>query len=496
MKRIVDGNSAKEIDRYSIEDCKIPSICLMERAALSIVSYLKLRFEKECNKIVAVCGCGNNGADGVCAARIMACMGYECAIVIVGDESKSTEEFKLQKKIALNVGVHIVTIDMVSDYDVIIDAIFGVGIKRNVEGQYKKAVEAINEAKGFVVSVDVPSGIDATTGNVYKVAVKADTTITFGYLKAGICVFEGAAYAGKIEVCDCGFAPISSKNELEEIYAYEKRDISSIPKRIQGSNKGTYGKVLCIAGSDDMSGAAFFSSKAAYRCGTGLVRILTAKSNKDSLSKLVPEAVLTFYDQMKDDEIKKNLDWSGIIVCGPGLSTSKKASHIVDVVLDYFAENKSEKKLILDADALNIIAKNNWNNRIENAIVTPHMGEMSRLTGVEISQIKKNIMETAKEFAKNNKCVCLLKDARSVITDGSSVFINMSGNGGMSTAGTGDVLTGIVAGLLANGMDSLSSASLGAYIHGVAGDDAKENMGEMFMTAVDVMEELKNILPR
>jgi NAD(P)H-hydrate epimerase len=497
MKYSLDAAQMKLIDDFSINSIGIPSIVLMERAALAVANQIRERYPDR--KAAAVCGSGNNGADALCCVRILHEWGYDTAVYFAADLSRSTEQLKLQKEIADNLGIKTVTLDELSAYDVIVDGIFGIGLSREITGELKSVIDAVNALKDagkIIFSVDVPSGISSQNGAVLGSAVRADYTVTFGYMKNGLLVNPGAAYAGRVVVCDCGFA-LKALDEVGDLnFYYEKSDIQRLPKRKQDSNKGTYGKVLVIAGSSDMCGAAYFAAKAAYRMGAGLVRILTSKDNREPLKKLIPEAVLSFYDDMGAQDIKKQVDSFDYIVMGPGLSTSERAKQLVIDVLDAVDEKNTVRKtkLLLDADALNILAANGLVCRVKGSVITPHMGEMSRLSGCPVDELKADIIGAAKAFAQKYKCICVLKDARSVVSDGRQNYINVSGNSGMSTAGSGDVLTGIIAGAFANGMDTFEGAVLGTYIHGCAGDAAASELGEYFMKADDIAEHIKNVI--
>ena len=494
MRVLLDGGQMKEVDRISIEDIGIPSVVLMERAALNVCEVVQEKFAKK-TRVLCVCGSGNNGADAVACARILFGWGYDVAYTCVGNMEHATRECKLQVQIAKKMGIKTGTLDEAKDYDVIIDGVFGIGLSRDVSGAYEDVIRKINEAEAKVVSVDIPSGVSADNGKVLGIAVKADYTVTFGYLKTGLILYPRSDCAGEVFVAECGFAPLAVEKVDDGKFIYEKEDLKKLPPRKKDSNKGTYGKILVIAGSDNMSGAAYFSAKAAYRCGAGLVRILTTKSNREALQKLLPEAVLGFYDDISLKELEKHIQWADGIVVGPGLSTDEMAAKLLYEVMDCLKDcDRASKKVILDADALNILAKDGRVKEVYGCVITPHLGEMSRLIRKEIKDIKENIIEEAKIFAKEFGCVCVLKDARTIVSDGEKVYVNVSGNSGMATAGSGDVLTGIIAGMFANGMDVFGGAVLGTYIHGCAGDAARAELGEYFMKADDIADFIKNVI--
>lgn len=491
MQYLLDGKQMKEIDRFSIEEVKIPSLVLMERAALGVCKVIRQHFTNE-YKVLSVCGSGNNGADAAACARILSENGYETAVCLVGNMEHATEELKTQLSILQKLSILVVTMDEIADYDIIIDGIFGIGLSREITGEYQRIIDRINSAGKTVVAVDIPSGVDAASGKILGTAVKADYTVTFGYLKTGMLLYPGSICCGEIRVENCGFAGKAIDTIPNKKFIYDKSDLKRLPARTPDSNKGTYGRVLVIAGSDNMSGAAYFSAKAAYRTGAGLVRVMTAKSNKAVIQTLLPEAVLSFYDEISTQELRENLNQAAVVVVGPGLSMGELQSRILYETLTFLSDK--DKKVLLDADALNIIARDNRQELLKNCIITPHLGEMARLCRMKTDEIKEQLIETAETFAKKYCCICVLKDARSVVSDGNEVYLNVSGNSGMSTAGSGDVLTGIIAGMLAGGMDLFEGAVLGTYIHGLAGDSAKEQLGERFMKADDIADSIKNII--
>lgn len=498
MKYALDSRMSKEIDRYTIEEIGTPSIVLMERAAMSVAGKCA-QVAKEFNRsvrICAVCGCGNNGADGIAAARILTWQGLEVDIIIAGNEEHATTDFSIQKKIAVNSGMNFRNIAAIPEYDIVIDAVFGVGLKRNVEGEYGRALEMINAPGKYVISVDVPSGIDASTGQIMNVAVRANATVTFGYNKLGLMLYPGKEYAGEVTVSDIGFYPEAVKKLSSPMY-FTIDDLSGIPERIMDSNKGTYGRILVIAGSENMSGAAFLAAKAAYRSGAGLVEIFTHENNVTALKALLPEAIITGYNE-KDCETKlpEALIRAGVVLVGPGLSKSDMAKMIVKRTVD-----EKNVPIIIDADALNIIAEDlsilmSGNG---NVIITPHIGEMSRLTGLSSYEIKRAAIDVASDFSKKYNCICVLKDAVTVASEnapGNRVYINNSGCAALAKGGSGDVLTGVIAGMLSLKLEPFSAACMGVYIHGLAGELAGSKVGMHSVLAGEVVDSIGSIINR
>lgn len=492
-KYVLDGEQMKAVDRYSIEDKGIPSLILMERAALSVCRVISGEYSRV-QKVLFVCSCGNNGADGLAAARILHIRGWDVGICIVGDRRNATGEFGIQLGVCEKLGIPMSASFEGGEYDIIVDAIFGIGLSRNVEGSHGDIVAAMNQSGKEIVAVDVPSGIDASTGQVMGVAVKATHTVTFGYAKMGLLLYPGAAYAGRVHLMeDVGFVTDRQEQMGYSFTCTPDGMEEYLPERIACSNKGTYGRTLVVAGCEKMAGAAYFSGSAAYKMGTGLVKIITHKVNRDAIIQLLPESIIDFYDDMEEDSIEDELRWKDAMVIGPGLSTGERSQRLVKL----FLERKGaglQGRIVVDADALNIISMNGQHELLQGTIITPHLGEMARLTGDTVEQIRKNPVQTAVCFARDHNCICVLKDARTIVTDGEQVYINTTGNHGMATGGSGDVLAGIIAGLLAQNMEDFQAAWLGTCIHGMAGDAAAKRLGAHSMTAGDILMGISEVL--
>ena len=503
MEYLATGKQMKAVDRYTIDKVGIPSLVLMERAALWVAEEAG-RLAGERGRVLCVCGAGNNGADAVAAGRMLMLTGRQVELVIVGDLERATQEMKRQLSIASEIGLQAASYEerageILQDrggYDVVIDGIFGVGLTRDVGGIYAGAVECINSLNAAVVAVDMPSGVNADTGEVMGTAVRASVTITFGLNKIGIALYPGREYAGNILVRDIGFPERAYEAAGCQAFTYGPEDLNRLPKRPSGSNKGTFGKVLIVAGSAGMAGAAYLSGLAAYRTGAGLVRLLTVEENRQILQTLLPEAIMTVYDPGALEEgraeamtkLEEACNWASVVVLGPGLGRSSYVAALVEQVMANVCG-----PLIMDADALNAVADLPYLTRYytDNVIITPHLGEMSRLTGLAIAELKRDLAGAALQYARTHGITCILKDAATVAAGpGGELYINSSGNSGMSTGGSGDVLTGVLAGLLAGGMEIWDASALGVYFHGTAGDRAKERLGERAMLARDIIEGL------
>lgn len=518
MQYIADALEAKKIDGISIQKIGIPSFVLMERASLKVAECVRTFAHTDRDRILVVCGMGNNGGDGVAAGRILAEWGFTVHIALLGTEERASDEMKQQLVIARNLSIPVITAASLSEYTVIIDAIFGIGLSRNITGEYATWIEKMNKAAATVVSVDIPSGVDASTGKILGIAVKADYTVTFGVNKRGLILFPGVQYAGKVLVEDIGFPAKAIELAEPKAVSYERTDLAALfPKRILRSNKGSYGRTLIIAGSEQMSGAAYFAAAAAYRMGSGLVKVLTHENNRMMLQTNLPEALLSTYDgtefsekenssimhenalkEQKTDFINRfqeELKWATTIVIGPGLGKSKMADFLVHQVLQV-----RDIPVVIDADGLNLLAgypeyfKDDRNIHLpENFILTPHLKEMSRLIKKDLDIIKERIADIAYEHTDG--AVIVLKDARTVVSNGKKLYLNQSGNNALAKGGSGDVLSGIIGGLLALGMAPFEAASLGVYLHGLTAEEYVKKRGFSSMLASDIMEELQNLLP-
>lgn len=490
MEQIVTGSQMKALDKATIDEMGIPSLVLMERAALSVCDAM----EKEgflSGRILLLCGGGNNGADGVAAARILTLRGYKADVCILGNPEHFTQEMKKQIEIAEKYGISFVKTYQCSEYTTIVDSLLGVGLSRNLEGKYKKAVEDINKSGCRVAAVDIPSGICADTGKILGEAVKADLTVTFAYKKAGMCLYPGAAYTGKIITADIGIYRHTFPLSDTEVFACGQEDLRKI-KRNPSGNKGTFGKIFLIAGSRDIFGAAYLSGLAAMRAGAGMLKICTRKENRQLFS-CFPEAMLLTYDDETDLKaaVREGLAWADTAGMGPGVGTGLQAQILLETLLE-----ECTCPLVLDADAINILPK--YKEKLKKCraqvILTPHLGEFSRLTDIEISAWKEDPVRITREAAKEYRAIMVCKDARTIVSDGTCCWINLSGNDGMATAGSGDVLTGTILGLLAQKIMPREAAVLGVCLHGCAGDRTAKVKGRAGMLAGDMIQGISEIL--
>ncbi len=493
MQYIVTKKEMQAIDAYTIDKIGIPSAVLMERAALCVVEEIE-RLNPLKGRVLVVVEGGNNGGDGLAAGRMLLERGYQVDIYYIAGFEKVSQEFQQQRNVLHHLGVRFRKSIPNKEYAVIVDGIFGVGLSREVQGIQKKVIDSLNQMQGIKVAIDIPSGIDATTGAMLGTAFHADYTVTFGLVKLGMFFSEGIDACGEIICRSIGFPKQSIEHVKPMIYAYDNSDLDKLPKRINNSNKGTYGRVAVIAGSKNMSGAAFLCSKAAYSTGAGLVKIYTHESNRTILQSQLPEAVMMTYEDYEGALacVEDALHWATVIVVGPGLGVDTVSERMLYELL-----MNAEVPMVVDADALNILSNNIelLHTSSVQIIMTPHMKEMSRLIRKPVEEIMKNRFAISREFAKKMQVTLVLKDAKSIVTNGGQqTYMNLAGNNGMSTGGSGDVLAGIIAGMLAGGLSLADAARMGTYIHCQAGDLAAAHKGKYAMLASDIISYIGEVM--
>lgn len=485
MKYLLTGHEMKNWERQAMEKYKVPSLVLMEKAAQAVVREL-LCGAYDLHKVLVVCGTGNNGGDGLAVARMLRMKKIDTEVCLVGNTENFTPDAGLQFQMYQAISGKMVTVPNCEEYTVIVDALLGIGCNREVTGDYAQIINRINASKASVVSIDVPSGISSDTGKVCGICVKADATVTFFTEKLGMMLYPGRNYCGKITVEDLEL-PFDETEDCN-IIAYEEEDLKKLPVRNNDSHKGTFGRVLVIAGSPEIAGAAYLASAGAYRMGAGLVKTYTTKENQFAMQTLLPEALLETYDrnELSLEQLSAALAWADVAVIGPGLGVDPGAEQILNYVI-----RESKVPMVVDADGINLLAKNkNWIlEKKAEMILTPHVLEMARLLGVDKKTVQEDEMKAAQEFVKEYPVTLVLKDARTIVAKaGERLYLNVSGNSGMATGGSGDVLAGIIGGLLAQGMNLIEAARLGVYLHGKAGDAAAAVKGAYGMTARDILD--------
>lgn len=494
MQLWVNAAQMKAADQYTIQKLGVPSLELMEHAAQACVQVLEDE-KVDLSHVCVVCGSGNNGGDGFAIARILQNNRYSVETFCVGNPEHYTEETQEQMYRLQECGGKI-TYGMPQEdsYSVVIDAVFGVGLSRKVEGRYRQVIEQMNRMRGTKFAVDIPSGLSATTGCILGCAFKADYTVTFQLKKIGLELSQGRTMAGRVIVPDIGIST-DSICEDQEIVRTAGKDIyrKMLPDRPEDSNKGMYGRLLVIAGSKGMAGAAYLNAHAAYMTGAGLVRIYTSSDNREILQTLLPEAIITTYEEYNKEELLSLLTWADSVCIGSGLGMSRLSEKILKTVIEYV-----KVPCLIDADGLNLLAENkNYLNQMAERrfVITPHMKEMSRLTGTPVEELKADRIQILKDFISRYRITCVLKDSRTLIaSEEKGIRMNLTGNSAMAKAGSGDVLAGVISGWMVQGKEAEDAAELGTYIHGLSGDLAKFEKGVYSVMARDLIEYISKAL--
>lgn len=477
----------QQADRAAIRKVGIAGIVLMENAGAGIVRTMAALIpDFEHKKFLVVCGKGNNGGDGFVIARHLHQMGVQVQVLLAGALSELKGDAGTNAKIASHLGISIEEATPKSlgksghlfrHSQIIIDALFGTGLTRKVTGFPAQVIRKINEAKKFVVAVDIPSGIDSDTGQTTGSHVIADITCCLGEYKRSHWLFPAAESMGRLELIDIGIPAQVTKQIEDQLALIEAGDIVSLfPQRKKNTHKGTYGHLLVVAGSRGKEGAAGLAAFSGLRAGTGLVT-LAGPASLARLEEMIPLEIMTeFLPETKGGTLTKDsapavldlLKEKSALAIGPGLGTSPSTLEFLEALLP-----QVKVPAVIDADGLNLIAKSKslLKKLPSGTILTPHPKEMSRLTGKSTAEIQKDRVNSVMDFCKKTKCVLILKGAHSLIglPDG-GVWVNPTGNAGMATAGSGDVLTGIIGGFLAQGLPPENAALAGVYLHGLAGD--------------------------
>lgn len=494
-----------------------PEILLMEAAAYGTANLAAEIIKKEIDfkkkeeiKVIILAGKGNNGGDGLAAARILKNWGYQAEIILSTDGEQLKDICSKNFELAvLNKVKHyhfsdlkeIEFLRIIKNSDLIIDALLGTGITGDLRGNIKKMITLLNQKldnQPLTLAVDIPSGIIGINGKVAGAALKSDYTATMAAYKRGLLLYPGRDYSGEVKVIDIGIQPETIEKNGDGLKVFNKKEaVKLLPQRKNDGHKGSFGKIAVLAGSQGMTGAPLLSTRAALRSGSGLVYLLIP-AEIEALTSVQLEEVVGIPLASKNgvisaDSLEQIMQFSekvDLLAAGPGLSRDFSVTAVIEAVL-----KNLELPLILDADAINSIQDlellKNYKGEL---ILTPHPGEMSGLTGISIEEINDNRLEIARGFASEYKVNLILKGAATITAapDGRA-YINTSGCSGMATAGSGDVLTGIVSALRAQGLSSFEAAGLAVYIHGRAGEFAAEKKSNYALIASDIIEELPQV---
>lgn len=547
MEFLLTAAEMAAADRTTSEKIGIPSIVLMERAALAVAKAVQEDFpDASGTEILVIAGKGNNGADALAAGRILLDAGYGVTFYSLDDgrdqktdlsgespgnfrkESVKESSLDIQRGILEAYGCRVFFgLPRNEHPNAVIDGIFGTGLSRAVSGKAEEAIRIVNclrERGARIYSVDIPSGVSATTGERLGAAVQADVTVTFSFYKRGHFLFPGSDLCGRLIREEIGITKQAfAETGVPEVFTYRKEDpMSLLPKRRADGNKGTFGKILVIAGSRGVSGACTMSAQAALRMGAGMVRVFTHEDNRVILQETIPEAMCSTYSSLRkessqnagrertssgddfaeldssvEQELLTCLSWADAAVIGPGLGRSEGCRQLLAFVLKH--ADALSRGLVIDADAIRLLAEGDGlygellsaGSRIP-VILTPHPAECAALFHKTVSEVLANRFEWLPEFAERFHCTIAGKDARTLVASFGHTerYLNTSGNDGLATAGSGDVLTGIAAACLGLGMEGFAAAKAAVYIHGAAADALEEERSRRSIMATDLIRKL------
>ena len=510
--KVVTAEQMQQIDRKAA-DMGLSTNVLMENAGRAVAEEIKtIAGDIIGRNILVLIGPGNNGGDGLVAARYLEDWGANTYLYLCSNRSPDDQNLKLTQDrniptLMAKEDNNLTGLDRcLADSEIVVDAVFGTGRSRAIEGIFELVMSKVIAAKQdrpdlLFIAVDMPSGLDANTGAVDPSCPTADVTITLGYPKAGLYNFPGAGKAGKIKIVDIGI-PASLAADIATELLTEEWAGSIIPKRPANANKGTFGKVLVVAGSINYIGAAYLACMGSARAGAGLVTLSTAKSLLPILASKLTE--VTYLPLTEADTgviapesaaaINQHLSEYNVLLIGCGLGQSTGVTQFMESLLPALPQSLS---VVLDADALNILAQiPDWWHRLgKNAILTPHPGEMSRLTKIRLDEIQQDRLEVTRKAAGEWQKVVVLKGAYTIVASPyGQARISQEANPGLASAGTGDVLSGVIAGLLAQGLTLFDAAACGVYIHAMAGNLVSQEFGNAGMLASDLLPVLPRVI--
>ena len=488
MLHTISPQDMREMEHAFLEGTGYPSILLMEHAAQAVVQALS-QIAGKSDRVLFACGGGNNGGDGCAAARLWMQAGGQADVWLLRSPRQMQGDAGVNAALLNTCGAAMTVLygetpEIPEGTRAVVDALYGTGLSREIDGTALGVVNRINESGLPVVAVDIPTGIDGTTGQILGEAVRADVTVAFHRAKHGHLLFPGREMTGKLIIADIGILPEwDGAQGIDVLEAEDARE--ALPRRPRSAHKGTFGHVLCVAGSEGMAGAACLCAQAALRAGAGLVTaacpfpVLTPMQTNVPCAMAQVVADGAALDERSAAELAALAQGKGALAIGPGLSRSEDIWRAIEPLV------RGDQAKVIDADALTLLAC--YGGGVgRNTVLTPHAGEMARLTGLSVEEILESPVDAAMQLAQDMDCCVLLKGATTVIVQGEDVSMNTTGCDGMGTGGCGDVLTGVIAALLAQGMPAMEAARVGAYYHGLAGEAAQQKLGARAVTAADV----------
>jgi hydroxyethylthiazole kinase-like uncharacterized protein yjeF len=499
MQPLFTPEQMRGYDRRAIDEFGIPGIVLMENAAIQALNVIESEFgDVELLTVGILCGPGNNGGDGLALARQLFLRGADVEVWLFSDPNNLTGDAKQNYIAAKALDLPLIEVDSADDlefssYDLVVDALFGTGMARAPEGLFAEAIRTLNQMEIPVLAIDVPSGVDAETGKDLGDALDATFTVTFQCGKPGLFLPPGRDRAGEVTVVPISL-PLSTEDLLSaDYFVPELDDLAALfPERRRDSHKGNYGKLLIIAGSRGMGGAVRLAASAALRCGVGLCVAAVPESVRAEVARqpelmtvVLPETATGHLALAALENLKSFVEWADVIAVGPGIGQENETGKLLEKIL------ACGKPLVIDADAINLIAAQSLTNKLpKHAILTPHPGEFARLTG-STAESQFDRIFAARNFARQHDVVLHVKGSAAVTVEPSGkAYINTSGNPGLATGGSGDILTGIIGAFLCQGIPPVAAAWGGAYMHGFAADIAADVIGEVSLLPSDVISHL------
>jgi hydroxyethylthiazole kinase-like uncharacterized protein yjeF len=513
--KVATSRQMQALDRKTIEEVGIPGMVLMENAGRGAAeAFLRFFPDAHRKKIVIVCGKGNNGGDGFVVARYLRNWNHSVKVLLLGhpetlqgDARTNFEIFSRMKgEILLCPGREAFekVQSTLEEADLLVDAIFGTGLHSEVSGFYRELIDHLNSLGKPILAIDIPSGLDANTGRPLGTAVRASLTVTFGLPKVGHLIPPGSEYTGTLKVVDIGIPPFIVDQEAISTHLIEEREIReglTLP-RPPNSHKGDYGHVLVLAGSVGKTGAAAMACQAALRMGAGLVTLGIPESLNpimevkltEVMTEPLPETSQKTLSLRALNPILRLCDKKSAVIIGPGIGTAKETQSLVMKLL-----RTLDLPVILDADGLTALASHEgpFPTPKQPMVLTPHPGEMARLCRISTAEVQSDRLGVARQYAQSKGVFLVLKGYRTLIaTPTGEVFINPTGNPGMASGGTGDVLTGMIGGLMGQRFDILRSVLAAVFLHGLAGDRVVQEKGEKSLLAMDLVEKIPDVLLR
>ena len=496
----------RDLDNFAINEAGIPGMLLMENAAVNISNVVneKLSALGIGNNLGIICGKGNNGGDGLAAARHLANAGYAITIIMLGKLNELSPDCRLNHDILKKLNSPDITfinysgikdLKYLNKCDVIIDALLGTGAKGELKEPYLSIIRELNKLTSYKISIDVPTGLDADKGSG-ELVFKADVTVTLAGYKRGLFFNDGYNCSGEVVLKGIGIDERILENMHTTDYLIEPEDaLSLLPVKGKDLYKYSAGKVLTIAGSVKLPGAAVLTSKAALNIGAGASILAFPRAGRNLTAPALSEVIMECYGETEEfltagniKSLQEKIDWADVIAMGPGLGRDEKTQEAVIKIV----KDNPDKRFVLDADALFALGNGNYTKvKLKNSILTPHIAEFAQLSGIDIKEIGKDLLFYGRKFSMETGAMLVLKGARSIIFNpGGEAFINSAGNAGMAKFGTGDVLTGVIAGLYSQIKNSEDASVCGVYLHSLTADLLKNKMTEFSYTAGDISDYL------